>query len=335
MVDTPPDRDCRDGDGPADIDLRHERGRRATAPQEIPPRGWKDMVLRVKDEARRDNLVLVGAGMAFFGLLALAPGLAAVVSIYGLVASPDDVARHLDSVSGALPAEAADLLDSQLQEVVAASGSSKGIGVLVGIALALWSTSAAMKQLLQALSSMYDEDEDRGFVALRARALALTAGAIVFLVATMVLLAVVPAWAQASDNGVLTTAASVARWPVLIALMMVALSVLYRFGPDRERPRWRWVSWGAAIATVVWVVASVGFSIYAGNIGNYAQTYGSMAVVVVTMVWLWITGMCILLGAEINAELERQTLRDSTTGPEQPRGQRDAYAADTVGAGAD
>jgi membrane protein len=124
----------------------------------------------------------------------------------------------------------------------------------------------------------------------------------------------------------------IVRWPVLAGLMMVALSALYRLGPDRDQPRWRWVSWGAAVATIVWLVASVGFSIYASSFGNYSKTYGSMAAVVVTMLWLWITSLCILLGAELNAELERQTHRDSTRGPAQPEGRRRAYVADTVGA---
>jgi membrane protein len=331
MAETPPSRDLHDN--AEAIDLRDDHGRRAEAPQEIPPKGWKDVAVRVKDESKRDNVTLVAAGMGFYGLLALAPGLAAVVSLYGLVADPEDVQRHLASVSEAMPAEARTLLDTQLREVVSANGSSKGIGVVLGIALALWSTSAAMKHLLEALSSMYDEDEGRGFVKLRLRALALTAGAIAFVFVAIGLLAVVPAWVESSAS-TLATAVSIVRWPLLVVLMMVALSILYRLGPDRDQPRWRWVSWGAAIGTVIWIVASLGFSFYASNFGNYSKTYGSMAVVVVTMLWLWITALCILLGAEINAELERQTHKDSTRGPEQPKGERAAYAADTVGAAA-
>jgi membrane protein len=331
MAETPPSRDMHENE--EGIDLRADHGRRADAPHEIPPKGWKDVAVRVKDEAKRDNVTLVAAGMAFFGLLALAPALAALVALYGLAASPEDVQRHLDSLSSAMPAEAKTLLDTQLREVVSASGSSKGIGVALGIALALWSTSAAMKHLIEALSSMYDEDERRGFVKLRLRALALTVGAMAFVLVTIGFLAVVPAWVESSASA-LATAVSIARWPLLIVLMMVALSILYRLAPDRDQPRWRWVSWGAAIGTVIWIVASLGFSLYASNFGNYSKTYGSMAAVIVTMLWLWITALCILLGAEINAELERQTHKDSTRGPAQPKGERDAYAADTVGAAA-
>jgi membrane protein len=332
MTETPPSRDLHDNE--EGIDLRDDHGRRADAPQDIPAKGWKDVAVRVKDETKRDNVTLVAAGMAFYGLLALAPGLAAVVSLYGLVASPEDVQRHLDSLSTAMPAEARTLLDTQLHEVVSASGSSKGIGVALGIALALWSTSAAMKHLIEALSSMYDEDEGRGFVKLRLHALALTAGAIAFVLVAIGLLAVVPSWAEGSGSSALATGLSIARWPLLIVLMMAALAVLYRLAPDRDQPRWRWVSWGAAFGTVIWIVASLGFSLYTSNFANYSKTYGSMAVVVVTMLWLWITALCILLGAEINTELERQTHKDSTRGPAQPKGEREAYAADTVGAAA-
>jgi membrane protein len=233
-----------------------------------------------------------------------------------------------------MPPEAKELLQSQLTGVVSASGSSKGIGVVVGLALALWSTSAAMKHLIEALSSMYDEDEERGFVKLRLQALLLTVGAIAFLFLTMGLLAIVPAWAEGSGNSTLSSVLNIARWPLLVVLMMAALSVLYRLAPDRDQPRWRWVSWGAGIGTLLWIAASLGFSFYTSNFGNYSKTYGSMAAIVVMMLWLWITALCILLGAEINAELERQTHKDSTRGRPQPKGERRAYAADTVGVAA-
>jgi membrane protein len=313
-------------------DRRDSHGRRAEAPGEIPPRGWKDIAVRVKDEAKRDNLTLVAAGMAFYGLLATAPALAAVVALYGLVSTPEDVQRHMDSVSTALPAEARQLLDEQLRQVVSASGSAKGISLVLGVALALWSTSAAMKHLMEALSSMYDEEEERGFVMLRLEALLLTVGAIAFVLLALGLLALVPTVAETVGQDTLSTAVEIARWPALLVLMMVALSVLYRLGPDRDQPKWRWVSWGAVIGTVIWIVASLGFSLYTSTFGNYSKTYGSMAVVIVTMLWLWLTALSILLGAEINAELERQTHRDSTRGPEAPKGRRRAYAADTVGA---
>jgi membrane protein len=314
------------------LDLRDDHGNRAEAPQEIPPKGWLDVGKRVKDEARKDNVTLVAAGVAFFGLLAIAPGLAALVSIYGLVSSPADVQRQMESMATAMPPEARTLLTDQLNQVVTTSGSAKGLGVVVGIALALWSASAAMKNLLVALSAMYDEDETRGFVTLRVRALGLTVAGLAFVLVAMGLLALAPAWADSVGNDALSTAISIVRWPLLIVVMMAALAALYRLGPDRDQPRWRWVSWGAVIGTAVWIVASLLFSVYTSNFGNYSKTYGSMAVVVVTMLWLWITSLCVLIGAEVNAELERQTERDSTRGAARPRGQRGAEVADEVAA---
>jgi membrane protein len=314
------------------IDLRDDHGNRADAPHEIPAKGWVDVGRRVKDEARDDNVTLVAAGVAFYGLLAVAPGLAALVSIYGLVASPADVARQMEALSTAMPPEARTLLADQLNQVVSTSGSAKGLGVALGIALALWSASAAMKNLIVALSTMYDETETRGFVKLRVRAVGLTVGALVFVLAAMGLLAVVPAGADGIGNPALSTAVSIVRWPVLVVVMMAALAVLYRLAPDRDEPRWRWVSWGAVLGTAVWIVASLLFSFYTGNFGNYSKTYGSMAVVVVTMLWLWITSLCVLLGAEVNAELERQTEHDSTRGAARPLGERGAEVADQVAA---
>jgi membrane protein len=316
----------------SDIDLRDDHGNRADAPQDIPPRGWLDVAKRVKDEAKKDNITLVAAGVAFYGLLAIAPGLAALVSIYGLIASPQDVARQMESLSTAMPPEARTLLTDQLNQVVSTSGSAKGLGVAIGIALALWSASAAMKNLIVALSAMYDEDETRGFVKLRAQAIGLTIGALLFVLLAMGLLAIAPAAADSTGNDTLTTAVSIARWPLLIALMMAALSALYRLAPDRDEPRWRWATWGAVLGTVVWIAASLGFSLYTSNFGNYSKTYGSMAVVVVTMLWLWITSLCVLIGAEVNGELERQTTHDTTRGQAQPRGQRGAEVADQVAA---
>jgi membrane protein len=315
MPEPPPSRDLSDDAGNG---RRTSGDRQADAPHEIPRRAWRDVIVRVKDESRRDNLTLVAAGVAFYGLLATAPALAAVVALFGLVATPSDVHAILDRVSAVMPAEARQLLDEMLTQLVATSGSTKGISALVGVVIAVWSASAAMRHLIEALSSMEDEDEDegRGFVALRVHALLLTAGAIAFVLVTMGLLAVVPPAIEAVGNEALATAVSMIRWPFLLVLMMLSLSVLYRLAPDRDEPRWRWVSWGAALATVVWLVASIGFSVYTSNFGNYSKTYGSMAAVIVTMVWLWITALCILFGAEVNAELERQTGRDSTRGPE-------------------
>jgi len=307
------------------------RGRQADAPHEIPAQGWKDVAVRVKDEARRDNLSLVAGGVGFFSLLSLAPALAAVVSIYGLVASPQTVTQQINNLAGTLPEDARRLLNEQMNQVVSANGAALGVSAVIGIVIALWGASAAMKHLIVALSSMYDEEETRKFVALRGRALLLTVGAIAFMGVVIGLLAGIPAWLDSRGWSTASSVVSVVRWPAIVVFMMAALAVLYRFAPDRDEPKWRWTSWGAGIATAAWLLASIGFSIYATNFGSYNKTYGSMAAVVVMMLWLYITAACVLLGAEINAELERQTTKDSTKGADQPMGQRQATVADTVG----
>ena len=316
---------------PAAGDGADEEGRAADAPSEIPAAGWMAVAKRVKEETRRDNLTLVSAGIAFYALLSLAPALAAIVSVYGLVSDPADVTRQINDVAGTMPAEARQILTDQLTAVAGSSGASLGVGVVFGIVVALWGASSAMNQLLVALSLVNDEDETRGPVKLRATALALTIGAIVFLVVVVALIAALPAWLAASPIGDgAATAVSVARWPLLLVLMLGALSFLYQVGPDRDRPRLRWVTPGAIIATALWLVASGAFSFYAARFGSYNETYGAMGAVVVLMLFLYLTSLCVLLGAEINAELEHQTARDSTVGPNRPLGARGAFVADTV-----
>lgn len=310
-----------------------DRGRFAASPRRMPLKGWIDVAKRVKEEARRDNLTLVSAGIAFYALLSVAPAIAAMVSIYGLVSDPADVGRQLDELSATMPAEVHQILSDQLTAVASANGASLSVGVVIGILVAFWGASAAMNQLLVALSLVYDEEESRGPVKLRGQAIVMTVGAVLFLALVIAVIAGVPAWLSSSPVGdAAATAMSIARWPLLLVLMLGALAVVYQIGPDRDRPRFRWVSAGAVIATVLWLVASLGFSFYASNFGSYNETYGAMGAVVVLMLWLLITSLCILVGAEVNAELEHQTVVDSTVGEPRPLGQRGAVVADTVAA---
>lgn len=320
-----------DAGGGAPDDAGDPRGRRADAPREIPARGWLEVAKRVKEESRKDNLTLVSAGIAFYALLSLFPALAAMISIYGLVSDPADVTAQINDLSSTMPAEARQILEDQLTAVASTGRTSLGFGVAVGIVVALWGASSAMNQLLVGLSLVYDEEESRGPVALRGMAIGLTLGAIVFLAAVVGLIAVLPAWLSGSPLGdAAETAVSVGRWPVLLVLMLAALAFLYQVGPDRDRPKLRWVSWGAVIATVLWLGASGAFSFYVSRFGSYNETYGTMGAVIVLMLWLLITALCVLIGAEINAELEHQTAEDTTKGPRQPIGTRGAYVADTV-----
>ncbi|MGH9235948.1 MAG: YihY/virulence factor BrkB family protein [Acidimicrobiales bacterium] len=309
-----------------------DRGRGATSPAQVPARGWKDVAVRVKQQFKDDDVPLLAAAVAFFALLALVPSLVALVSIYGLVADPADIQTNIDEALSAAPTEVRDLVSSQLSSIVESEPSGLKVGVAVGLALALWSASSGMKHLIGAVNLAYDEKERRGFLKLRGLALALTLAAIVVGAAAVAGLVVLPnALDSSGGEGVVRTVLLVVRWPLFAVIALVALAAIYRWAPDRERARWHWTSPGAIFATIVWVVASVGFSIYTANFGSYNETYGALGAVVVVMLWLFITTYVIIAGAELNAELERQTALDTTTGPSRPLGERDAYAADTVG----
>lgn len=323
------------------IDLREDGGRRggadrrgrdADSPTDVPAKGWKDVAVRVKDELKADQVPLLSAGVAFYVLLALFPALVAVVSIYGLVADPTDVSRQVGDLTSALPESAQQLITDQLESV--ASGADRGIGLALaaGVAAALWSASSGMKHLIEAVNAAYDESESRKFFKLRGLALLLTIGALGFGVVSIGVLAFLPSAIERTPLGSTGQAlVRVGSYPALAIAFGVALAVLYRYGPDRDDPRWRWVSPGAAIATVVWIVASLGFSFYASNFGSYGETYGSIGAVIVLMLWLAITAFSVILGAEIDAELEAQTGRDSTVGRREPMGQRGARKADVLG----
>lgn len=300
---------------------RSDRGRGATTPTDIPARGWKDVLSRTWHEAKEDHLLLLAAGVAFFGLLALVPTLFATVAIYGLVADPSDVQQHVDDLFGAAPTAVQDFVQQQLRQVTEQSTGANTIGAAVALVIALWSASSGMKHLMDALNATYDEREGRGFVRVRGTAIVLTLGAIVFALATIAVITVVP---RLGPLAFLT-------WPLLAAGFVAALAVLYHYAPSRDNAEWRWTTPGALVATALWLLASIAFSIYAANFGRFNETYGSLGGIVVVMLWLFISAAAVLLGGELDAEMERQTSRDTTIGRDRPMGQRDAYAADTVG----
>jgi membrane protein len=311
-------------------------GRSADSPAEVPAKGWKDVLVRTKAEAKADNVSLLSAGVAFFALLALVPALVALVSLYGLIADPTRVDQQMRSFLGAAPREVRDLVTSQLQAITHNTSTAVSLGLVIGILVALWSASSGVKHLIEAINMAYDEDETRGFVKLRGMSLALTLGAIVFLVVAVGLIAVLPALLAHTGLGTAgRVAAGIVRWLVLTVGMMVALAILYRYAPDRDDPKWSWTSPGAVVATLLWLAGSALFAVYTANFAKYNETYGSLAAVVVMMLWLYLTAFAVILGAELNAELERQTAKDTTKGPDRPLGNRDAEAADTIGATAE
>ncbi|PXY25250.1 YihY/virulence factor BrkB family protein [Prauserella sp. PE36] len=307
-----------------------EYGQRAHRPGEIPARGWWQVLRRGMKEGKEDNLSVLAAGVAFFGFLALFPALIAALTLYGLVADPQQIADQTRRITDALPGSAGQLIGEQLTAAANAGGGALTIGLVIALLAALWSASSGVSNLMTAVNVAYGEEETRGFVKLRAIALVLTLGVIAFALLTLALVAVVPAVFSALDLGLAgRIGGEVVRWLLLIGLFTVSLAVLYRIAPDRAAPRWRWVSTGAGLATVLWIVASVGFSLYISFFGNYNKTYGALAGVVVLMLWLYLTSYLVLLGAEINAEAERQTAVDTTTGDPLPAGERDAVSADT------
>lgn len=305
------------------------RGLTADRPTEIPPRGWLDVVKRTVKQLKSDNVPIIAAGVAFYWFLALLPALAAVISVYGIVADPNDVARQLDSFLGALPRDAADFIRSQVEEITGSSTGGLGIGVAVSVLAALWSASKGMQALVTALNVAYDEEETRRFLKLRGLALALTLGLTAAAAVLVGGMAVLGSVAEDLGTGG-DIAVTVLRWPVLAAVLVLLLAALYRYAPDRDRPRWRWVTPGAGTAVALWVAGSVLFSVYVNNFGSYNETYGTLAAIVVLLLWLYLSAYVIVLGAELDAEAERQTAEDTTVGPSRPLGARDAYAADTV-----
>jgi membrane protein len=309
-----------------------QRGRGAEKPTEVPTQGWKDVLARTARQIREDNVVLMAAGVAFFALLALVPALVAFVSLYGIVADPADVDRHIGDMLAAAPGDVREMVQTQLDAAVERSSTAATLSAAVAIAVALWSASAGTKHLIGAINTAYNEPETRGFFKLRGLALLLTVGAVVFVVAAFSVIAVLPAVLSNTALGDASRITiNILRWPGIALGLMAALAVVYRVAPDRDDPRWRWATPGALIAVVLWVAGSGLFSLYAANFGNYDETYGSLAGIVVTMLWLFLSAFVVILGAEVNAELERQTSHDTTVGDEEPIGEREAFSADTVG----
>jgi membrane protein len=309
-----------------------ERGRTARSPWNVPPLGWKDVGLRVKDEWGDDHVGMAAAAVAFYAFLALIPAMAALVSILGLIARNGDPQEVIDDLFGALPEQARDLMTDQLEAISASSSSSLSFGLAVGLVLSIWTASGAIGQLVNTINIAYDEEETRSWIRRKLIALGLTFGAIAFVAVAVFSVVALPSIIERTGLGIGTRRLlNVLIWPGLAIGFMVALAVVYRIGPDRRPARWRWVSVGSVFALVAWIAVTLGFRFYVSQFGSYNETYGSLAGVIVSLFWLWLTAVIVLLGAEINAELEHQTSHDTTIGGEQPMGQRGAVKADTLG----
>jgi membrane protein len=312
-------------------DRRPDQGRSASTPTDIPARGWKEVVQRVVSALKEDHVSLLAAGVAFKALLALFPALIAAVSLWGLFADPETITEQISGFADALPEEVAGIIEQQLTQVAGTGARALSGTLAVSILLALWSASSGIAGLMEGCNAAYDEVDRRSFVRKRGLALAFTVGGLVFLLLALGLIAVVPAVLGTLGLGpAAELAVRIGQWPLLALVAMGAMTLVYRYAPDRENPQLRWVSGGAILATLLWLIASAGFAAYVQVAGNFAATYGALAGVIVVMLWLYLTAFSILLGAEFNAESERQTAVDTTVGDPQPMGRRDPHVADTL-----
>ena len=313
-----------------------ERGRTATRPSEIPAAGWRDILTRVKTEVGSDHVSLVSAGLAMYALLAVFPALAAAVSIYGVFASPADVVQHMQAFSGILPPGTWDLFSKQLQTLAGQAQTSLTLTAAGGVIVALWSARAGMSALMTATNIAYAESEKRGFFHQTLLSLIFTVGAVFGFLLVLAVGIVLPLALKVLGLGsALQILAGVLRWVALWVFATLGLAILYRYAPSREPAQWRWVAWGSVVAATLWALASVIFAQYVGHFASYGKTYGALGGVIALLMWFYISSFTVVLGGEINAEMERQTRRDTTEGPEKPMGARGAYAADTIGPAAE
>ncbi|MCB8835992.1 YihY/virulence factor BrkB family protein [Aurantimonas sp. VKM B-3413] len=308
------------------------RGRDAGEPTEIPWNGWKDIFLRIYNSFFEDRVMLIAAGATFYLLLALFPAFAVFVSLYGIVNDPATISQHIVFVGQFLPAAGTELLQAQLDNLTKQNPASLSIGFLTSLLFALWSANNGIKTLFEAMNVAYGENEQRSFVKLNLVALCFTLGAIFLGIVLIAAIGVIPVVMSIVGLGGMTeTLISVGRWPLVFALIVGAIAMIYRFGPSRNRAQWKWVVGGAVLTAIVWLIASITFSWYLQNFANYNATYGSLGAVVGFMMWVWVSSLIFIVGAEINAEMEHQTARDTTDAPDKPIGHRGARVADTLG----
>ena len=309
----------------------HGRGRHSNTPLQIPWPGWKDILWRTYQRTGEDRLLATAAGVVFYGLLAIFPTITALVSFYGLFANPSTISANLQTLSLMLPEGSFQIVQDQIARVSMKGNTELGATFAFGLALALWSANAGVKAMIDALNVAYEEREKRSFLRLNLMSLAFTIGGIV---AVLVMVGAVVAFPLALDHiGIESESqliVSLSRWPLLLLILLMALALLYRFGPSREAARWQWLSVGAVAAALLWIAGYALLSWYLSNFGNYSATYGSLGAAIGLMTWMWMSATIVLYGAELNSEIERQTVIDSTTGGPNPSGARGAAMADTV-----
>ncbi|MGB8222355.1 MAG: YihY/virulence factor BrkB family protein [Polyangiales bacterium] len=291
--------------------LKGSSGGSVEAPRKIPDLRWVDVLISLKEKIREDNLPLVAAGIAFYGLLALFPGTAVLVSSYGLFADPADIAAHVRAFPG-VPDAVKQVLTKHLQELASSSPAALSLGFIGALLFSIWSASRATKALLIAMRIAYDETEAHGFVRRNIIALLVTVAGLIAITFGLLLITILPAGLRHLGLPALqTVAAESLPWLMLIGGHVIGLSLLYRHGPNRSDPKWRWITPGALVATCSWFVASLGFSAYVANFGRYNEAYGAVGAVVVLLLWFWISAFVVLLGAELDAEIERRSMTNA------------------------
>ncbi|MEX6508360.1 YihY/virulence factor BrkB family protein [Jiella sp. M17.18] len=309
-------------------------GREAVKPTQIPAAGWKDILWRVYAEIGDDRVMLVAAGVTYYLLLALVPAMAAIISIYGLFADASTVTDQLGQLGGFLPGGAMDVLKQQLTRLASTNNSTLGLSLVISLAISLWSANSGVKALFEAMNVAYDEEEKRSFLKLNATSLLFTLCLVLAAILLVAIAVVLPnilgtlglgsgmKWAISAGSAIAT-----------LVVVSFGIAALYRWGPSREQAQWRWITPGTILTVAVTAIVSVLFSWYTANFGSYNATYGSLGALIGFMTWIWLTMIILIVGGELNSEMEHQTARDTTTGPAQPMGQRGALMADTVADG--
>ncbi|MFK0276261.1 YihY/virulence factor BrkB family protein [Ensifer sp. NPDC090286] len=312
------------------------RGRTAEKPEEIPAKGMRDVLWRVVGEVSHERVFLIAAGVSFYLMLALFPGLGALVSVYGFIADPVDIGAHMNVLDDLLPPGSYGLITDQLKSLTAQKTTTLRFGFAGGLLISLWSAANGMSAIFDAMNVAYGEHEKRSFVARTLLCLAFTLAALVFAAILIFLIGIIPALlAYVWLDRWVETLTRVIRWPAILFLAAMGTATIYRYGPSRERAKLRWLNWGVVFSAIMWLAASWLFSFYLENFANYNATYGALGALAGFMMWVWISTVILIIGALLNAELEHQTAVDTTTGKPLPMGERGAYVADTLGKAVD
>lgn len=328
---------AKDAAGPSADDFARAteagRGREASEPLAIPARGWRDIAWRIILSIPQDRVFATAGGVAFFTLMAIFPAIAVVVSLYGIFTDARTIADHLALLAGILPEGVLGLIRDQIALIASKQTKTLSFAFTIGFGTALWSANSGMGALFDSLNVVYGERERRHPVVFYGTTFLFTIGAVVFVLLAVAGVVVLPVALNFVGVSLPSeTILRVIRWPILLTVVMIGLSAVYRFGPSRSAPQWKWVSLGSVAASLMWIATSMGFSWYVASFDSYNRVYGSLGAGVGFMVWIWISVVIVLIGAELNAEMEHQTARDTTTGPERPLGDRGATVADHVGA---